>query len=84
MYLIICLRSGEAASEQREKNRMQSAHISRCWIKYCLNLLEDAKKLLEVPRMALDAIAHLSKNGNKFVCEFRTTLVSWILIVKMS
>ncbi|XP_003969525.1 KIF-binding protein [Takifugu rubripes] len=37
----------EAASEQREKNRMQSAHISRCWIKYCLNLLEDAKKLLE-------------------------------------
>lgn len=57
MYLTICLHSGEAASEQREKNRMQSAHISRCWIKYCLNLLEDAKKLLEVPQMALDAIA---------------------------
>lgn len=57
MYLIICVRSGEAASEQREKNRMQSAHISRCWIKYCLNLLEDAKKLLEVPRMALHTIA---------------------------
>ncbi|CAG05689.1 unnamed protein product, partial [Tetraodon nigroviridis] len=40
-------KAGEAASEQREKHRMQSAHISRCWIKYCLNLLEDAKKLLE-------------------------------------
>lgn len=46
--LISCRSSGEAAREEREKHRMQAAHISRCWIKYCLNLLEDAKKLLEV------------------------------------
>lgn len=57
MYLIICLGLGEAASEQREKNRMQSAHISRCWIKYCLNLLEDAKKLLEVQLVVMHTIA---------------------------
>lgn len=77
MYLIICLSLGEAASEQREKNRMQSAHISRCWIKYCLNLLEDGKKLLEVQLVVMHTIAlFISKNDNKFVCESRTTLVS--------
>uniref|UniRef100_A0A3Q3X6D3 KIF-binding protein n=1 Tax=Mola mola TaxID=94237 RepID=A0A3Q3X6D3_MOLML len=37
----------ETESERREKLRQERAEISRCWIKYCLNLLQDAKKLLE-------------------------------------
>lgn len=40
--------AGETESERREKLRQQRADIARCWIKYCLNLLQDAKKLLEV------------------------------------
>uniref|UniRef100_A0A1A7WF54 KIF-binding protein n=1 Tax=Iconisemion striatum TaxID=60296 RepID=A0A1A7WF54_9TELE len=37
----------EAESERREQLRQKRAEIARCWIKYCLNLLQDAKKLLE-------------------------------------
>uniref|UniRef100_A0A4W6G307 KIF-binding protein n=1 Tax=Lates calcarifer TaxID=8187 RepID=A0A4W6G307_LATCA len=34
-------------NERREQLRQKRAEIARCWIKYCLNLLQDAKKLLE-------------------------------------
>uniref|UniRef100_A0AAQ5YV87 KIF-binding protein n=1 Tax=Amphiprion ocellaris TaxID=80972 RepID=A0AAQ5YV87_AMPOC len=34
-------------SERREHLRQKRAEIARCWIKYCLNLLQDSKKLLE-------------------------------------
>uniref|UniRef100_A0A665URL8 KIF-binding protein n=1 Tax=Echeneis naucrates TaxID=173247 RepID=A0A665URL8_ECHNA len=34
-------------SDHREQLRQKRAEIARCWIKYCLNLLQDAKKLLE-------------------------------------
>ncbi|XP_034435032.1 KIF-binding protein [Hippoglossus hippoglossus] len=37
----------ETESECREQLRQKRADIARCWIKYCLNLLQDAKKLLE-------------------------------------
>ncbi|KAJ8359922.1 hypothetical protein SKAU_G00164470 [Synaphobranchus kaupii] len=37
----------EAESEKREQLCQKMAEISRCWIKYSLNLLQDAKKLLE-------------------------------------
>ncbi|MBN3295770.1 KBP protein, partial [Amia calva] len=37
----------ETESEKREQLRQKRAEIARCWIKYCLNLLQDAKKLLE-------------------------------------
>ncbi|KAM6977450.1 KIF-binding protein [Aplochiton taeniatus] len=37
----------EAEAEKREQLRQKRAEISRCWIKYCLNLLQDSKKLLE-------------------------------------
>ncbi|KAL6113227.1 kifbp [Pungitius sinensis] len=37
----------EAESERREQLRQKRAEIARCWIKYCLNLLQDSKKLLE-------------------------------------
>uniref|UniRef100_A0A1A8Q8G1 KIF-binding protein n=1 Tax=Nothobranchius rachovii TaxID=451742 RepID=A0A1A8Q8G1_9TELE len=37
----------EAESERREQLRQKRAEMARCWIKYCLNLLQDAKKLLE-------------------------------------
>ncbi|XP_028845234.1 KIF-binding protein [Denticeps clupeoides] len=37
----------EAEYEKREQLRQKRADIARCWIKYCLNLLQDAKKLLE-------------------------------------
>uniref|UniRef100_A0A8C9RZT2 KIF-binding protein n=1 Tax=Scleropages formosus TaxID=113540 RepID=A0A8C9RZT2_SCLFO len=37
----------EAENEKREQLRQKRAEIARCWIKYCLNLLQDAKKLLE-------------------------------------
>lgn len=40
--------AGETESERREQLRQKRAEIARCWIKYCLNLLQDAKKLLEV------------------------------------
>uniref|UniRef100_A0A665URZ0 KIF-binding protein n=1 Tax=Echeneis naucrates TaxID=173247 RepID=A0A665URZ0_ECHNA len=41
--------AGEVPSESdhREQLRQKRAEIARCWIKYCLNLLQDAKKLLE-------------------------------------
>ncbi|KAK5873843.1 hypothetical protein PBY51_018846 [Eleginops maclovinus] len=37
----------ETESERREQLRQKRAEIARCWIKYCLNLLQDSKKLLE-------------------------------------
>ncbi|XP_074469242.1 KIF-binding protein [Sebastes fasciatus] len=37
----------ETESERREQLRQKRADIARCWIKYCLNLLQDSKKLLE-------------------------------------
>ncbi|XP_014916570.1 KIF-binding protein [Poecilia latipinna] len=37
----------ETESERREQLWQKRAEIARCWIKYCLNLLQDAKKLLE-------------------------------------
>lgn len=37
----------ETESERREQLRQKRAEIARCWIKYCLNLLQDARKLLE-------------------------------------
>ncbi|XP_068614157.1 KIF-binding protein-like [Brachionichthys hirsutus] len=37
----------ETESERREQLTQKRAEIARCWIKYCLNLLQDAKKLLE-------------------------------------
>ncbi|KAM3876671.1 KIF-binding protein [Diretmus argenteus] len=37
----------ETESERRDQLRQKRAEIARCWIKYCLNLLQDAKKLLE-------------------------------------
>lgn len=39
---------GETECERREQLRQKRAEIARCWIKYSLNLLQDAKKLLEV------------------------------------
>ncbi|XP_071760967.2 KIF-binding protein [Centroberyx gerrardi] len=37
----------ETESERRDQLRQKRAEIARCWIKYGLNLLQDAKKLLE-------------------------------------
>ncbi|CAK6964049.1 KIF-binding protein [Scomber scombrus] len=37
----------ETECERREQLRQKRAEIARCWIKYCLNLLQDTKKLLE-------------------------------------
>lgn len=37
----------ETESDRREQLRQKRAEIARCWIKYCLNLLQDARKLLE-------------------------------------
>lgn len=40
-------KESEAECEKREQLRQKTAEIARCWIKYCLNLLQEAKKLLE-------------------------------------
>ncbi|XP_067242291.1 KIF-binding protein [Chanodichthys erythropterus] len=40
-------KESEAECEKREELLQKRAEIARCWIKYCLNLLQDAKKLLE-------------------------------------
>uniref|UniRef100_A0A8C7YM87 KIF-binding protein n=1 Tax=Oryzias sinensis TaxID=183150 RepID=A0A8C7YM87_9TELE len=37
----------EAERDRREQLKQKRSEIARCWIKYCLNLLRDAKKLLE-------------------------------------
>ncbi|XP_061881935.1 KIF-binding protein [Entelurus aequoreus] len=37
----------EIESERRDQLRQKRADIARCWIKYCLNLLQDAKKVLQ-------------------------------------
>ncbi|XP_056463854.1 KIF-binding protein-like [Gadus chalcogrammus] len=37
----------EREQERRDQLRQKRADIARCWIKYCLNLLLDAKKALE-------------------------------------
>uniref|UniRef100_A0A8C4ZEN2 KIF-binding protein n=1 Tax=Gadus morhua TaxID=8049 RepID=A0A8C4ZEN2_GADMO len=39
--------AGEREQERRDQLRQKRADIARCWIKYCLNLLLDAKKALE-------------------------------------
>lgn len=48
IFFVLLPNPGETESERREKLRQQRAEIARCWIKYCLNLLQDAKKQLEV------------------------------------
>ncbi|KAF5900712.1 KIF1-binding protein, partial [Clarias magur] len=40
-------KESEAEYDKREQLRQKRSEIARCWIKYCLNLLQDAKKLLE-------------------------------------
>ncbi|XP_060728863.1 KIF-binding protein [Tachysurus vachellii] len=40
-------KESEAECEKREQLLQKRAEIARCWIKYCLNLLQDARKLLE-------------------------------------
>ncbi|TRY90524.1 hypothetical protein DNTS_002653 [Danionella cerebrum] len=40
-------KESEPECEKREELLQKRADIARCWIKYCLNLLQDAKKLLE-------------------------------------
>ncbi|MEQ2283766.1 hypothetical protein AMECASPLE_014973 [Ameca splendens] len=52
-------RESETESERREQLQQKRADIARCWIKYCLNLLQDAKKLLEVLHSC--ASTHLQK-----------------------
>ena len=47
----LCL--GEVEYERREQLRQKRAEIGRCWIKYCLNLLQDTRKLLEVIHTAV-------------------------------
>ncbi|CAJ1048859.1 KIF-binding protein [Xyrichtys novacula] len=37
----------ETERDRREQLREKRAEIARCWIKYCLNVLQDAKKQLE-------------------------------------
>uniref|UniRef100_UPI00398F210B KIF-binding protein isoform X1 n=1 Tax=Pristiophorus japonicus TaxID=55135 RepID=UPI00398F210B len=37
----------EEERERRDQLQQKKAEIARCWIKYCLNLLQDARKLLE-------------------------------------
>ncbi|XP_043911708.1 KIF-binding protein [Protopterus annectens] len=37
----------EVEREKREKLCQRKAEIARCWIKYCINLLQDARNLLE-------------------------------------
>uniref|UniRef100_A0A673FKU7 KIF-binding protein n=1 Tax=Sinocyclocheilus rhinocerous TaxID=307959 RepID=A0A673FKU7_9TELE len=40
-------KESDAECEKREELLQKRAEIARCWIKYCLNLMQDAKKLLE-------------------------------------
>uniref|UniRef100_A0A672ZJB7 KIF-binding protein n=1 Tax=Sphaeramia orbicularis TaxID=375764 RepID=A0A672ZJB7_9TELE len=47
MFFVLLSDPGETECERREQLRQKRAEIARCWIKYCLNLLQDAKKLLE-------------------------------------
>ncbi|XP_067858750.1 KIF-binding protein [Heptranchias perlo] len=42
--------SAEESEEERDRRdqlQQKKAEIARCWIKYCLNLLQDARRLLE-------------------------------------
>ncbi|KAM4703311.1 KIF-binding protein [Rhinophrynus dorsalis] len=40
-------KENEAEQERLELLRQKKAEIARCWVKYCLNLLQDARKKLE-------------------------------------
>ncbi|XP_052469099.1 KIF-binding protein-like isoform X1 [Carassius gibelio] len=40
-------KESDAECEKREELLQKRSEIARCWIKYCLNLMQDAKKLLE-------------------------------------
>ncbi len=42
---------GDSECEKREELLQKRSEIARCWIKYCLNLMQDAKKLLEVVQL---------------------------------
>ncbi|XP_072883277.1 KIF-binding protein [Hemitrygon akajei] len=37
----------EEERDRRDQLQQKKAEIARCWIKYCLNLLQDSRKLLE-------------------------------------
>ncbi|MGH0117352.1 UNVERIFIED_CONTAM: hypothetical protein FKN15_033447 [Acipenser sinensis] len=52
---VAAAKESEAESEKREKLCQRKAEIARCWIKYCLNLINDAKKMLEDNIGELDA-----------------------------
>ncbi|KAE8590896.1 hypothetical protein XENTR_v10018245 [Xenopus tropicalis] len=40
-------KENEAEQERLDLLRQKKAEIARCWVKYCLNLLQDARKKLE-------------------------------------
>lgn len=63
-FLVLLPDPGETESERREKLIQQRAEIARCWIKYCLNLLQDAKKLLEVLYTVVAFVWVLEKSLN--------------------
>lgn len=89
---------GEIESERRDQLRQKRAEIARCWIKYCLILLEDAKKVLEVfhksrdkpPVVQLKSWRLFLQRTHPRLCLWllfrvnRTTLGSWILIFRRS
>ncbi|XP_072280446.1 KIF-binding protein [Pyxicephalus adspersus] len=40
-------KENEAEQERLDQLRQKKAEIARCWVKYCINLLQDARKKLE-------------------------------------
>lgn len=50
LEFLVCVyvHSIDETEQDQQDLRQRKAEIARCWIKYCLNLLQSARKLLEV------------------------------------
>ena len=73
LFVLLC-DPGETECERREQLRQKRAEIARCWIKYCLNLLQDTKKLLEV------IFCLLEQALNSKVTKLKSTLLPMIML----
>ena len=85
-FLCVYVHSIDETEQDQQDLRQRKAEIARCWIKYCLNLLQSARKLLEVTKN-LFCSCHFFKrnkvcfdvcNGNQFIVGSKS-VSQWII-----
>lgn len=76
IFLCVYVHSIDEMEQDQQDLRQRKAEIARCWIKYCLNLLQSARKLLEVTKILFCSYHCLKTNKVYFdVCNRNQLIV---------